>query len=211
MLMLFQPVSRVSEAWGGFLRHATWERTATAASQTRQHGKRPFCWPRVKAEVNKYVETGDPSGVVSMQSSESACFIQQARMVDFRLTSWCWLKSGTMEEIYYQWLAHTWPPFVANALVVTNVIDADGTLRPLLHFASFMLPPGRLCASAEPSCGIFPQHHDRLAHSHVILKHSQRTKPSQDGRAVSVVLVWEIHGVFLWELKWVSPFLYTLD
>lgn len=94
---------------------------------------------------------------------------------------------------------------------MTNVIDADGTLRPLFHFASFMVPPGRLSAAAEPSCGIFPQHRDRRAPGHVILEYSQRNKPSQGGQDVPVVLVWRIHGARLGKVKRVSPFFYTLD
>lgn len=99
---------------------------------------------------------------------------------------------------------------------MANVIDADGTLRPLLHFASFMVPPGWLSAAHTPPQPL--SHHVEYslrimtgAPGHVMLKYSQPNKPSQDGRHVPVVLVWGILGAFLTKAKYFSPFFFTLD
>lgn len=105
-------------------------------------------------------------------------------MADFCLTSFCAEDSDVCEgpdtmtgvhssrklkEMWSQLLACTWPPSVERTLVVTNVIDADGTVRPLLHFASFIGSAGQLSVHTrrclccwEPSYGIFTQHHDWL-------------------------------------------------
>lgn len=59
----------------------------------------------------------------------------------------------------------------------------------ILHHSWFPRPAlchAHAAAAAEPSCGIFPQHRDRLAAVRVILRYSQRNKPSQDRQEVPV-------------------------